>query len=618
MSNGDRSGLYGEESDSGDADAAEDVDEEEKQSGGGTSEATIDGFPVDCGTQKHFYLSRTKCTAAAILAHPHTEFTATKSEEEDEEQKVDGDASAEDTWVKPVELWRTTGQHNLGCPESCSVMPCPTQTTLAKWNCYAFACWREDGFIEDYGIGIALYFKFLQTMSTSFFFISFFACFAIGYYWGTSPWDSVEKAALIESGGVATRLFFTTAGALGGQGFVCGSGIEGDRLSLSCPQGVITKVEAYYGNPFGSCTCPSSQALVPSTGKCPGSPDYTTFRSGECTELYTEAGEKARVEQYGDAVAAGKPKPCFKGSMWNSDVCCSASIDSKTKAPIFDELAVLPDPGCNSGSAQFIAQAVCLNQPSCTLDVTTNVTFSWEITPNAPCNGGGEAMSELDDKGRAVLKCYASFETAYSNFVNCTESSALSSLSSSSSRSSSGPRQQRRLLVRGQCGEASFSMPWARWAGTQTRALWAWWCAFLDACLTLALFVVVLWLKHKEVTAITDQDRERCRADDYTVRVYKLPKLKEGRAPDLDALRASLHNHFETFANSLPPLVPGRPVDAPIRVVDINFGLNNQRTIKLMKLRGTLARMLDLEVRMSSNHSSFFIHTIHSSHVLFV
>jgi len=56
--------------------------------------------------------------------------------------------------------------------------------------------------------------------------------------------------------------------------------------------------------------------------------------------------------------------------MWNGDVCCAATLDPSSKAPDFSSLALLPREGCNSPTAQFIAQGLCLGMANCTLQVT--------------------------------------------------------------------------------------------------------------------------------------------------------------------------------------------------------------------------------------------------------
>ena len=49
--------------------------------------------------------------------------------------------------------------------------------------------------------------------------------------------------------------------------------------------------------------------------------------------------------------------------------------------------------------------------------------------------------------------------------------------------------------------------------------------------------------------------------------------------------------HFDYFCQGQKPVI----FDRPVKVIDINFGLNNQDTILNMKKRGALARVLDLQ-----------------------
>jgi len=88
----------------------------------------------------------------------------------------------------------------------------------------------------------------------------------------------------------------------------------------------------------------------------------------------------------------------------------------------------------------------------------------------------------------------------------------------------------------------------------------------------------------------------RCTSDDYTLRVIYLPPLAPGKTPDLERLRRSIVAHFEGLCNDCcGPVIPGRRLDAPCRVIDVNFGLNNQGTLRLMKVRWCEGRTCALQ-----------------------
>ena len=74
--------------------------------------------------------------------------------------------------MQPYELWRDTGQHNLECG------PCDD---LKK----SYGCIRPTGIVQNYGIGMSLYFKFTKTLLVLFFFCALAAVVPMTYYWTT-------------------------------------------------------------------------------------------------------------------------------------------------------------------------------------------------------------------------------------------------------------------------------------------------------------------------------------------------------------------------------------------------------------------------------------------------
>ena len=415
--------------------------------------------------------------------------------------------------------------------------------------------------MDQYGIGISLYFKFMSTMSYAFIVAGIVASVSMTYYWSTSAWTDAEKSSWIASGGNQRFVFFTSAGSLGGTYFTCGSGFEGDRITLSCGQGQLQRIEAYFGEPEGECNCPVDQSILPSTLQCPARPDYSVLAHGECSQTYAENSLSH---------AKGDPIPCFRGRMWTGEACCTSKLHKASLSPDLDVLAATPSPGCNSASAEYIVQAACLQASNCTFSVNSNETYSWDESRKSPCGDG----IKIWDPARSKFVCRASLESPSSNFTTC-----------------SG---QRRLLVRGRCGVGEFTLP--GYEGKQTRAEWAEFLSALDAFITLGIFIVVLWLAEKELAAIEDFDMGNCSVNDYTLRVVFLPSPPKGKALNLDGLRKSLADHFNDLCNSAvaPSQIPDRQ-DSRVHVVDVNLGLNNQDVIKDMKVRGKLAMLLDLE-----------------------
>ena len=125
-------------------------------------------------------------------------------------------------------------------------------------------------------------------------------------------------------------------------------------------------------------------------------------------------------------------------------------MDEKYRAPDLDRLAMLPHYGCNSASAIFVAQAQCLGQRNCTIDVNFNNTFEWEETENGPC-----AEGLVTHRGSSVT-CSVKLDSPSSNFTLCPKE-----------------REDMRFVVRGICDSRAFTFD-----------------ALTDPC-TLALYHVV-------------------------------------------------------------------------------------------------------------------------------
>jgi hypothetical protein len=263
--------------------------------------------------------------------------------------------------------------------------------------------------------------------------------------------------------------------------------------------------------------------------------------------------------------------------MWNGDACCSSELHRSLQVNL-DNLAGVPNPGCNSGSAQFIAQAFCLNKGNCTIEVLANNTYSWEVAPQRPCGEGVYVWDRDANAGDGGLICMTSLNSASSNYTECKEES------------------KRRFFVRGQCGVPDFSIPYFKNGQLQSRATFAKMLSWFDAIIVGGLLITCLWLTEKQLKSIVENDIGRCSADDYTLRIMFLPNLKKGKRSDLNALRRSLVLHFENLLNAQKRIIPGRPKDARIQVLDVNFGNNDQKKIRLMRLRGKVALQLDLEV----------------------
>jgi hypothetical protein len=195
-------------------------------------------------------------------------------------------------------------------------------------------------------------------------------------------------------------------------------------------------------------------------------------------------------------------------------------------APDFSALALLPSEGCNSPTAQFIAQGLCLGQPNCTLkvlpsqrhrlarrlDPASGAASAEASSGGGGGGGGGGSGGGGDGEGRSVWQANFSYswevlarspcppEATFSpRFRNDTSAglceARLDPLVATANYSACPLEQEgpggRRLLVRGTCAAPAFTgVSWINGGGESFRSSWARALSWLDALVTTCVFAV--------------------------------------------------------------------------------------------------------------------------------
>mmetsp|Transcript_37667 Transcript_37667/g.102285 ORF Transcript_37667/g.102285 Transcript_37667/m.102285 type:complete len:760 (+) Transcript_37667:403-2682(+) len=313
--------------------------------------------------------------------------------------------------------------------------------------------------------------------------------------------------------------------------------------------------------------------------------------------------------------------PCFKGKMWSGQSCCTDRLDGDLKAPNFDDLKLGPKKGCNSGTAQLIAQGMCRGQANCTIPINTqpNYTYTWLESERTPCVSNSKRhkyMVQVVDTDATAAQPPApppppvgsnvgdlelpKAKVFWTNISMCTASlmepgpnadfSACPELPSADyvPFSTSWPDQnaaKRNLIVKATCYSPTFKVPWYQDGAEQQRTKFSEMASFADCAITLILFWLFLWLMGQEKKACEEADGGNCSAADYTFRLRKIP-----RHTDLDELESQLKAHFESVLNKEKVVV----YDKPIKVIDINFGLSSPTSMAAKVKRGVIARKVDL------------------------
>lgn len=150
------------------------------------------------------------------------------------------------------------------------------------------------------------------------------------------------------------------------------------QVVLDCGQSTIASISIQYGHPTGSCHCPSVQQPLRS-GSCPG-------------EVKRNSGkEECSRDMY------GKPEACYYSELVTfyatPQPCCAYSKDQGQ--PDLSDLKIKPDYSCNSLTAQYIAEGLCLGKSSCVLISNSRHPYSWIHT-------GAELPSNVCSSTRSI------------------------------------------------------------------------------------------------------------------------------------------------------------------------------------------------------------------------
>jgi hypothetical protein len=443
-------------------------------------------------------------------------------------------------------------------------------------GCGASDCQRAVGCLDpkpleeplaQYGVGIMLYFKFQKVMMHYFAAYALVASVTLYFNYEGSGYSPELKDRMIEQSGLTATVFFTTLGSWAEKTVQCRSETESNSFLLECPTGVFTSVEAYYGQPTGTCSCPVNQQLD-SNGDCPADPSYDTYSWGECdstttTLFYDDDGANSTTT----TSTTTAENYCLRGTTPYGSVCCAHSSTGSAHLPDFSDLLPADAGACHSQSVQYVANALCLGQKNCTFEVAGNRTYAWDVATISVL--GNDVELGCGGSDDAVLNCSVTLDQG--NFTSCNPKY--------------GDKKDGtfKLFVVGTCWSDTMTVNGATYSKTNVAMTFA----YLDAFMIAVLMVLIDWVKRRELDEVEEQDASRCTAADFTVRIVELP----AGYGDVDVLRKELTNHFE---DSVHATLPGQhhELPAPSKVVDINFGFDDQSVQKVETLRKPTRFML--------------------------
>lgn len=359
-------------------------------------DAQLRGFPADCGTESVKYLSLAKAKRERALTHA-MRFSLT-------EQDAGGHPRPEKYPLVATDF----GAH--------AFQDLPTDSRV----------------LDQFGLGVALYFKFLKAMAWLFLLLVALSLpslvvFVLGGGHGggfQSPWEEVKALAKQDP---TTVLGVTSLGHLREASSICSQAASGETLSLACPTGEIGFVKALYSAKAtqGVCTCPDNYSVSDSSGVCRGSPvvKCADGENSQCTATCPSDG-------FG----------CFLGTHpISGDSCCAFHLDQESLNADFGDLRIKSRNGCGSYTAQAIVEGMCFGKASCTVMVNEEAMQMWELRGNASCPAGSTAKQVKSDDydGLALDAALASDRRCQARLGN--------------SNFSSCPHEERALIVFARC-----------------------------------------------------------------------------------------------------------------------------------------------------------------------
>mmetsp|Transcript_24493 Transcript_24493/g.36018 ORF Transcript_24493/g.36018 Transcript_24493/m.36018 type:complete len:1721 (-) Transcript_24493:92-5254(-) len=403
--------------------------------------------------------------------------------------------------------------------------------------------------LEKYGIGITLWFKFLKAFSIIFFVMFLVTVTSVIFFVNGNYYGSEETSFRMESS-PTDLLFTTTLGNLGSTGTLCFSVPAGQEVAVDCQGGTVQAISAYYGQPSGSCTCPSIQQPL-SSGTCPG-------------DVVSKSGSKTcSMDLYGNKEA------CFLSELdlnyGSPQPCCAFNRDDKGE-PDLSDLTISANYSCNSLTAQYIAEGMCLGKRSCMMIADPDYEYSWKgsLAKDLPSN----VCQSRSFNSKVLMENQCNTTLGYTgSWESCPTGSPASS--------------SRFLQIQVLCTDETIDILNTSVSKPFVVTL----ASALNALAVLIFIFGIYWVSYQQRMEEVYMDRNTCRAKDFTVRLDVIPDHSSTHE-----LAKKLRRHFEkTLSASRPCYLPGI-----VRVADIIFTTGSFTVLEAAIKRGKAARMLDL------------------------
>ena len=402
--------------------------------------------------------------------------------------------------------------------------------------------------LSPYGVGISFYFKMLKTLIVILLLMNLCTVPSMIMFSELTRVEPEDRAFRSAYKGLDS-MTYSTLGSLGAPIPSCRQIYESELLSFHCPEnGVIESIIAYYGQPFGSCTCPGNQQ-VSSTGYCAG--DIITSGLVDSSTISTTHCEVDKT--------TGARLPCYQGSTRFGTPCCSTTFDVISGEANLSNLSLRPNYQCNSFTAPTIANALCVGQSSCSFNVSSSTTYRLPVS-KIKYGNSSTVCSSIDTSGSEPV-CVTNLRKG-GYFDGCASGTTVNMIFeaicvSESKNYIDGETVSNRSVVRA--------------------------AIYLDAVSIIIFIIGVMWMQNQQEEEDSDVNSSICRANQYTVSCDVIPQHE-----DFNGLRQAFIEYFEK------KLSPVNGVN--YKVADVNFATSCYSYLQAACKRGELAKRIDSDI----------------------
>jgi hypothetical protein len=419
--------------------------------------------------------------------------------------------------------------------------------------------------LSQYGVGMVLHFKLLKFMAAMFGILSFLSFPSLFLFVNGSVYPAGQL------GDWRLALAMTTLGSIGDAEPICGKiSVTGNSsvLRLECPSELqIASFTAFYGNPIGQCGC--SDTTCSRAGLLAGEETCKVSDDGTCPTTASATWDPARPQD--SYIISVEP-------VLNQD-CCGIG-----NPPPFTSLIAAPNRTrpCSSSNMNDAITAKCKGRSSCTIDIHEDFVRR--------SNEEGQE-GDRQEGDRRLFSIADGMPWTWANATDLDRDLARGKFDWTPEELAAPlcTAEDNTLIVVASCYAPTITVTTGGKAHSVQKEDLAWVVIVLDTLGITIWLIMLRWLKGEQETAVQTTDQDAITAEDYTLRLVRVP-----RHSNIDEVDLPLRDHLERVINSQAAKFcsagrgKGGNAGAKCSVAAIVFARNNSSIISMERHRAKI------------------------------